>query len=208
MNWRLINIDKRLQPASGTYSDWKPQIAEECFFQCVYCSIHESQFGGIINYHIDHFRPASKFSHLINDIRNLFYSCPICNRFKSNDWPSEPDLTKISYPDPSAIDYNCIFKMGDDFKLEGLHISSKYLIHRLYLNRSQLIFERRETFLRAKAFALIANIKMLIVELAIGDVNEAFALLSQIDTIKNNLLGLEEYRRRIRPFEPKDIQKR
>ena len=104
MNWKLVNKDPTTQPKRGTYSDWKEQIAQECYNQCVYCSIHESQFGGINNFHIDHFRPKSIFKNLENDICNLFYSCPICNRFKSDDWPNEPNLDTISYPDPSNID--------------------------------------------------------------------------------------------------------
>jgi 5-methylcytosine-specific restriction endonuclease McrA len=103
MNWKLITKDAKNQPVSGVYSDWKELVAQECFYQCVYCAIHEAQFGGIDHYHIDHYRPKSiaEFKHLENNIGNLFYACPICNRFKSNDWPGEPDLNTPTYPDPS-----------------------------------------------------------------------------------------------------------
>ena len=146
MNWKLVVKDTKNQPATGSYSDWKEQIAEECFYQCVYCSIHESQFGGINNYHIDHFRPKSfpEFKSLENDICNLFYSCPICNRFKSDDWPAEPDINIISYPDPSKINYSDLFVMTDNYEIFGKYTSSKYLVIRLFLNRAQLIMERRE----------------------------------------------------------------
>lgn len=207
MDWKLVIKDKKTQPTNGTYSDWKQQIAEECFFQCVYCAIHESQFGGTVNYHIDHFRPVSKFAALINDICNLFYSCPICNRFKSNDWPAEPELSTVSYPDPSATDYNTLFTIEADYNLVGIHVSSNYLIHRLFLNRAQLIFERREATLRKKGTILIPQIKKLIEELAKEDLQHAYASLQTIDSIKNNLLGLEEYRRKLRPYEVKSIQK-
>lgn len=207
MYWKIVIKDKKKQPADGIYSDWKQQIAEECFFQCVYCAIHESQFGGTVNYHIDHFRPVSKFAALINDICNLFYACPICNRFKSNDWPAEPDLGIVSYPDPCLTDYNTLFKIDNDYNLVGLYVSSNYLIQRLFLNRAQLIFERRETTLRNKGTALILQIKKLIDELAKDDLKEAYASLQTIDSIKNNLLGLEEYRRKIRPYEVTDIRK-
>ena len=78
MNWKQIDNSKRIQH-KGLYSNWKQQISEECYNQCVYCSIHENPWGGIDHYHIDHFRPQSKFKALKNTITNLYYACPICN---------------------------------------------------------------------------------------------------------------------------------
>lgn len=208
MHWKLVVKDKSKQPANGTYANWKQQIAEECFFQCVYCAIHESQFGGTLNYHIDHFRPLSKFAALVNDICNLFYACPICNKFKSNDWPAEPDLRTASYPDPCKVDYNDLFRIRNDFNLVGLYVSSNYLIERLFLNRAQLVFERRESFLRSKTSSLITEVKSLIDLLAAEDLKEAYKYIDEIDSIKNNLLGLEDYRKKLRPYEQKDVKKK
>jgi len=209
MNWRLINKDPSKQPRNGNYSDWKNQIAIECFYQCVYCSIHEAQFGGIDNYHIDHFRPKSRkeFEQLTNDICNLFYACPICNRFKSDDWPGEPDLNTSSYPDPSKVDYTTLFRLTNDFELEGLYTASKYLILRLFLNRFQLIMERREATRRAQVQGLIEIITGLVDSLTRPDIEFALDIMKKLDSIKNNLLGLEEHRRRIRPYEIADIRK-
>ena len=93
MSWKLIIKDKNNQPAGKDYTLWKEQIAEECFHQCVYCSIHENPWGGVDHYHIDHYRPKSipAFVKFELDILNLFYACPVCNRFKSDDWPAEPN---------------------------------------------------------------------------------------------------------------------
>lgn len=148
LKWRRIQKENSEQPKSGKYSDWKELIAEECYHQCVYCAISEGRFGGIRNFHLDHFRPKSKneFKHLINDIKNLYLSCSICNTFKSDDWPAEPkdDFSNISYPDPSVFDYSDIFSRNNsDGKLVGLYVASKYLVEKLYLNRPQLILERR-----------------------------------------------------------------
>jgi len=151
MNYRLIVKDPANQPSVGIYSDWKEQIADECFKQCVYCTICEGVWGGIDHYHIDHYRPKSivRFSGLINDICNLFYACPICNRFKSNDWPNDPtSLDEISYPDPSQIDYETIFEEDtSNFTIRSKYRSGTYVIERLYLNRPQLIYYRREQHL-------------------------------------------------------------
>jgi len=205
MNWKLIN--KRNQPKAGVYSDWKEQIAEECFNQCVYCSIHEAQFGGIDHYHIDHFRPKSIFGKLENDIYNLFYACPICNRFKSDDWPGNPDLTKVSYPDPSKTDYSQLFALKSDFEIKGKYIASEYLVLRLFLNRAQLIMERREAIRRSQVNELIKAVSSLMEEAASEDSKFALKTYKEIDAIKNNLLQLEESRRKIRPYKLKDIRK-
>ena len=154
MNWKKIIKDKEKQPAVGTYSDWKEQIAKECFYQCIYCSINEAQFGGIDHYHIEHYKPKSieRFKVLENDICNLFYSCPICNRFKSYDWPNDADdLDIICYPDPSTYDYSDLFVVNSlDYKVYGTYVSTKYMTERLYLNRPQLLYERRESFLKQR----------------------------------------------------------
>ncbi len=152
MNWRLIIKDRSTQPETGSYSDWKEQIARECYYQCIYCSINEAQFGGIDHYHIEHYKPKSidRFKDLEDDICNLFYSCPICNRFKSNDWPNDADdLEVVCYPDPSVHNYSELFRVNqDNYKVEGTYLSTRYMAERLYLNRPQLIYERRETVLK------------------------------------------------------------
>lgn len=208
MNWKLIPKDPSSQPASGEYGDWKEIIAAQCFYQCVYCSIHEAQFGGIDHYHIDHFRPKSiaDFKHLENDICNLFYACPICNRFKSNDWPGEPNLDNATYPDPCKTDYSNLFDFAN-YKIKGKFIAANYIIERLFLNRSQLIMERRETTLRTKANDLINEILSLMEQVGNTEIKFAFEVLKEIDSVKNNLLGLEEHRRKIRPYVLSEIRK-
>jgi hypothetical protein len=160
MKWKQIDRSKRIQ-YDGIYNDWKQQISNDCHNQCVYCSIHENPWGGIDHYHIDHYRPKSKFEHLTNVITNLYYACPICNRFKSDDWPNEPDsLDNVCYPDPSDNDFTNLYTVDlNNFKLAGLYIASRYLINKLYLNRPQLIYERREDFLKLKAEALIEDLR-------------------------------------------------
>ncbi len=155
MNWKRIPKEKSTQPATGTYHDWKPLLAEEGFHQCVYCSISESSFGGIRNFHVEHYKPKgdSRFSHLENVFSNLFYACSICNSFKSDDWPCDPDsdLNVSCYPDPSAVDYSHIFTIENFTGLiDGVNVAAKYILNKLYLNRPQLIINRREQILAKK----------------------------------------------------------
>jgi hypothetical protein len=160
MNWRIITKDPNRQPTSGTYHDWKPLLAQEGFNQCVYCAIHESAMGGIRNFHVEHYRPKSLFSDRENDYFNLFYACPICNTFKSNDWPNEPvsDNSVSSYPNPSEVDYNSLFVIDSPKGLiEGKNVASKYIQERLFLNRPQLISARRLELLKTKVIEEIES---------------------------------------------------
>lgn len=156
VKWKPVKRRCRHQPMSGKYSDWKDQIARDCHHQCVYCAIHESHFGGLDNFHVDHFRPKSRFRNLEHIITNLFLACSICNRFKSDDWPDEPkdDHSVPAYPDPSKHDYNDLFKVTRDHKVAGRFPASAYVTDRLYLNRPQLVMERRIHVLDRKMASL------------------------------------------------------
>ena len=204
MNYRLILKSSKTQPTSGSYSEWKEQIAEECFYQCVYCSIHENHWGGIDHFHIDHFRPKSfpEFKHLVNDICNLFYSCPICNRFKKDDFPANPDLRVPSYPDPSVTDYSTIFNQNDStFEIVGNNPAACYIIHRLYLNRPQLIYERRESILKEKETHLTQEIAHL------ASVTNDKVLMSKALNLVSRVRTHLAKRERIRPYKLVEIRR-
>jgi len=46
--------------------------------------------AGIDNFELDHFRPKAdpRFSALVADYYNLYYSCHVCNKYKAATWPS------------------------------------------------------------------------------------------------------------------------
>jgi hypothetical protein len=206
MYWKRIIKDKAKQPKGNDYTKWKEQIAEECYKRCVYCSIHEAPWGGIDHYHIDHYRPKSKpeFKEYELDICNLFYACPICNRFKSDDWPNEPndELNRASYPDPSQIDYASIFYLDTtNFKLKGTNVAANYVIERLYLNRPQLIYERREDFLRLKDRTLRNEVLKLSNELNDENITQHTLI------VVNRLLDLLHHRNNISPYKISEIRK-
>lgn len=208
MHWKLIKKDKEKQPETGTYSDWKEQIAEECFYQCIYCSINEAQFGGIDHYHIEHYKPKSieRFKALENDICNLFYSCPICNRFKSYDWPNDADdLEKICYPSPSEYNYSELFEVSpDDYKVKGIYNSTRYMTERLYLNRPQLLYERRESFLKQREEEVTKAIEVLQEKITS---NEDFVLLKECLSGLIDLNKTIQKRSNIRPYKLVEIRK-
>lgn len=150
--WRTPDKDSSSQPSIGSYNDWKDQVANECHRRCVYCAILEQDWGGIRNFHIDHFKPKSIFPDLKEDILNLFYACSVCNVFKGSDWKGDSldDLSNESYANPMEFDYNELFNVSSDGILASEFVTSKYMIERLFLNRPQLILWRRRRVLREK----------------------------------------------------------
>lgn len=144
MYWHIIDKSKSLQPTKGKYGDWKNLLAEEGSYHCVYCAIKDTRLGGIRNFHVEHYRPKSIFPDLTNIIFNLFYACPICNVFKSDDWYDVTgNFEDIFYPDPSTCDYSKLFELNCDGKLKGKNKTGVYIVNKLALNRNQLIIDRQ-----------------------------------------------------------------
>lgn len=154
MTWRRIDKTQSPVPTSGDYRSWKPLLAREGRLQCVYCCIPESRFGGIRNFHVEHYRPQSLFPRLRNDYLNLFYACGICNVFKSDDWPADHlqgDLSHPAYPDPSQVDYGSFLTIDESTgEVSGSGILGRYIVERLHLNRPQMVAIRKLTQLFAR----------------------------------------------------------
>lgn len=147
MKWRRVDKSATAQPTAGRYSDWKSILAKEASNLCVYCCISDAHFGGIRNFHVEHYRPKKKFPKLEHVITNLFYSCSICNVFKGDDWPNEPagnDFNYVHYPDPSMVDYAGLFRVDvNSARVSGENVAARYLVEKLYLNRAQMIRNRK-----------------------------------------------------------------
>lgn len=168
MKWFRILKENAIQPQTGSYRDWKAQLAEEASHQCVYCAIPDAAMGGIRNFHVEHYRPKSRFPALENIYTNLFYACPVCNTFKSNDWPAEPDFETRCYPDPSVNDYGQLFIIDlQSGEIQGNVVASRYMVERIHLNRGQLILERR-------LHTLLSEVKLLR-----NDLRQLLALLPE-----------------------------
>ncbi len=214
MKWRRIPKEQATQPSSGDYSDWKQIIADEGFHQCVYCAIHDANFGGVRNFHVEHYRPKSitRFAILKNDINNLYYSCPICNTFKSNDWPSD-DIANLSthcYPDPSQVDYCDIFELIEiNGIITGKYAASKYMVEKMYLNRPQLIMERRINYLRMQEKSIRNHINELIKDInIIPDKDSVILIYNRIIHIQGRFLDLLNALHEISPYRVSDTERK
>ena len=207
MRWRRVPKETTIQPTKGKYPDWKHLLAEEGFHQCVYCALHDATFGER-NFHVEHYKPKSnrRFKHLEDDIKNLFYACPVCNVFKGDSWPRSPkkDHSVEAYPNPSTCDYSDLFKIKINSKeIVGKFVASKYLITRLHLNRAQLITERRIFYADETKSELVKRTRLLFPQLRekadAGDskasqyCNKLFQLLCEIDQLNSSFRRTPTY---------------
>jgi len=212
MNWKRIPKERSKQPTTGTYADWKPLLAEEGFHQCVYCSVSENTFGGIRNFHVEHYKPKgnSRFKHLENVYSNLFYACSICNGFKSDDWPSDPDkdLNNICYPNPSEVDYSHVFIVENDMgMIDGVNIAAKYMVNKLYLNRPQLIINRREQFAEKKYNEVVNKASSQINKLIAKNEKESRELLQELCVVMRDVEDLFHNKEKTTPYKAEQIKK-
>jgi hypothetical protein len=109
-------------------------------FRCGYCGVTESESGGELD--VDHFRPQSHGG--TDALDNLVYACVTCNRFKGDYWPAPkagPDLALLH---PQQDDLSTHIAQLPDGRLIGLTKRGWFHIHRLRLNRSQLITLRQQ----------------------------------------------------------------
>ncbi len=186
MRWRLVDKSGATIPTSGTYSQWKPQLAIEAGSQCVYCCIPESKFGGLRNFHVEHYRPKSIFPTLTNDYGNLFFACGVCNIFKSDDWPSEHQVGRYdvpAYPDPSKVNYSDFLSVNPRTGMAfSTSFAGNYIIQRLHLNRPQMVGLRAMSALFARMDQAHAEIASLIESDAVPaeDIRDVMALLSDL----------------------------
>ena len=72
--------------AGRHYRKYKNNLRDDFLARCGYCDANDEYFGGVNGSHIDHFAPKSIFPDLERNYDNLVYSCPFCNRAKSNKW--------------------------------------------------------------------------------------------------------------------------
>lgn len=112
---------------------------------CAYCLIHEGHFGGLRNFHVDHFRPKKKFPHLTLSYENLYYSCALCNTIKADHWPSEAQfIAGYRFADPCQEDtYEDHFVLDIWGVLRSLTNVGEYTLEHLRLNRRQLVVHRQ-----------------------------------------------------------------
>jgi len=134
------------------YKDYQAPLEEDFKFSCGYCG--DSHIYG--EFHIDHFRPRNpkiscqeeikRFKVVETDYNNLVYSCPFCNRSKSNKWPTKKfDVLhdgNVGFIDPCDEEYNNHIGRRSDGRLYAKTTLGNYIHKELKfgLLRHQLIW--------------------------------------------------------------------
>lgn len=128
------------------YRSYKQYLSEDFNNRCGYCDDFDGWIGGESTYHIDHFAPKIKFSYLENEYNNLVYACSFCNRFKSDDWPSNDHTLNvvdgIGYIDPCDRKYDAYFNRDVYGNIVPTNDIAKYMHQKLqlFLTRHRIIW--------------------------------------------------------------------
>lgn len=211
MRWQKVDRTLRVQPKAGDYNDWKDQVASECGNRCVYCAVSEGRFGGRRNYHVDHFRPKSKFADLRKTIHNLYLSCCVCNCFKSDHWPAEPtnDHSVEAFIDPSDFDYNELFAVSaTTYEVASKCVAGAYVVEQLFLNRPHLISERRLAILLEEMAARQDAFDEVIEQLFDSDATDARALLQEVLATTKELRSVIKKLVEAVPYRSEDLKRK
>lgn len=121
------------------YGRYKSFLAKDFYNRCGYTDCPDFWFGGIGNFHIDHFIPWKKHPskpNLKTDYNNLVYCCSYVNILKSDD--------ETAYLDPCNVDYNDHFSRDVVGNITpnktSAHAIYMYDRLKLYLKRYQVIW--------------------------------------------------------------------
>jgi uncharacterized protein (TIGR02646 family) len=137
---------KEKPPRQKKYQNYKTFLRKDFLYRCAYCLIHEAHYGGLRNFHVDHFRPKKRFPRLSLAYKNLYYACGLCNTFKGDAWPSESESEAgFRFVDPCAENPYAIHFAEDeaDGSLRALTDPGRYSWAHLRLDRGQLRSHRR-----------------------------------------------------------------
>lgn len=124
------------------YHGYRKYLEKNFAHRCAYCNMHD-KWVMPLPFQIDHFIPRAEFEKagrydLEYDYRNLMYSCPVCNRLKSDDYKGEITEDKIEnlyFYNPAEIDYNTIFSRDEKGRIQSEDELGKDMIKRLQLYR-------------------------------------------------------------------------
>lgn len=123
------------------YRSFKDDLRAEFSAQCVYCRIPDTlNSDGKAAFHIDHYRPKSKFPNLSASYGNLYYCCRACNVNKGDYWPTPEDASRYFIPNP------CEHRMFSHLRYRGAHVEAQSDAGRWTIEHLDLNCERSVRF--------------------------------------------------------------
>lgn len=107
--------------------------------RCGYCGVPDHDVGNELE--IDHFHPQAHGG--TDDLDNLVYACPACNRFNSDYWPAEdaPEDLRLLHPGQDDLALHIAETVSG--RLVGLTPRGWFHIRWLHLNRPLLVTFRQ-----------------------------------------------------------------
>lgn len=146
---RLSIPSRRTQLHSyRTISLYKADLRDDFNQHCGYCGDTDRYGGGHKSFHIDHFAPKIKFPELEFEYSNFIYSCPYCNRAKSDKWVTSDPLVSINndsgFCDPCSSEYDRhLMRDSITGTIYALTSIGEYMYQelKLYLLRHKVIYQ-------------------------------------------------------------------
>lgn len=131
------------------YGSYKSFLRSDFMRRCGYCNSIDSLSTYSSVFQIDHFVPKKKFekNFEVNDYSNLVYSCPTCNRYKSDTWvtdnPSVSIVNNVGFLDPCDARYSKLFLRDTNGKIVPQEDLGVYIYNelRLYLRRHEILYK-------------------------------------------------------------------
>lgn len=128
-------------PVFANYRLYKPYLRQEFRGQCVFCRSLDAAKGEE-SFGADHYRPKSRFPHLANEYRNLFYACNRCNSYKGNYWPSPGEKKRGAFvPNPcdDILSDHLRYTSG---RVVAKSVTGRWVIEHLDLNDTEAVLFR------------------------------------------------------------------
>jgi hypothetical protein len=129
---------------ANDYKSYKIALRQEFSHACGYCHSREPELGGSEAFHVDHYKPQSKFPHLVCKYTNLIYACRYCNRFKSNYWPRFTEKIQGKYILNPRVDNFKEHLNQSSFAWTGITTKGKWTVFKLRLDSDDLIRRRKD----------------------------------------------------------------
>ena len=120
-----------------TEAELRQTVRRAYDFACGYCGVREEDAGSELE--LDHFQPRSLGGG--DELENLVYCCPTCNRIKGDFWAIAPTEQRLLHP--QRDDVHLHLRQDSDGLLTGLTATGKFHLKRLRLNRPPLVALRR-----------------------------------------------------------------
>ena len=103
---KILTYDEKLRECCKNI---KPDLEKIYHGKCAYC---ESSPGPSAAGEVEHYRPFKSYWWLVFEWSNLLFSCPTCNRKKSNKFPVKNEKRRITRPDYAnlRVDSNALIE--------------------------------------------------------------------------------------------------